>query len=122
MEEVKATERGWASHYICSERCTFHRSTLIEYKGIEIVVSSVGAFISNALTDRQPTTIGCDRYYETKVWYADNSEFKDADVEKGQLDFDCPDIPKPWDEINANNIHEKMVEKWKSKIKELAQD
>lgn len=119
MEEVKTTERGWASHYICSERCTFHRSTLIEYKGIEIVVSSVGAFIRNALTDKQPTTIGCDRYYETMVWYADNSEFKDADVGRGQLDFDCPDEPKPWDEINANEIHDRMVKKWKKQIKTL---
>lgn len=125
MKEVKTKERGWPSHFICAERCTFHRSTLIEYKGIEIVVSSVGAFISNALTDKQPTTIGCDRYYETMVWYANNSEFKDADVRKTDgepLDFDCPEEPKPWDEINANNIHDRMVEKWKSKIKELAQD
>lgn len=116
MEKVKTTERGWASHFICAERCTFHRSTLIEYKGIEIVVSSVGAFISNALTDRQPTTIGCDRYYETMVWYAKEDEFKDADVEKGRLDFDYPEVPIPWDEINANNIHDRMVEKWTKKI------
>lgn len=121
-EEVKTTERGWASHFICSERCTFHRSTLIEYNGIEIVVSSVGAMFQNPLTDRQPITIGADRYYETMVWYAKEDEFKDADVYKtdgNPLDFDCPDEPKPWDEINANNIHEKMVEKWKKQIKTL---
>lgn len=118
-EEVKTKERGWASHYICATRCTFHRSTLIEYNGIEIVVSSVGAMFSNPLKDTQLTTIGCDRYYETTVWYAKEDEFKDADVERGRLDFDCPDVPKPWDEINANEIHDRMVEKWKKQIKTL---
>lgn len=120
MEKVKTTERGWASHFICANRCTFHRSTLIEYKGVQIVVSSVGAFLAHPLTDSKPTTIGCERYYETMVWFADDTEFKDANVEKGELDFACPEVPIPWDEINANNIHDNMVEKWKKEIKNYA--
>ena len=119
MEKPKVTERGWAAHFICADRCTFHRNTLIEYEGISIVVSSVGAMIADPMKDTVPTTIGCDRYYETMVWYTKNDEFKDADVEKGQLDFDCPEVPIPWDEINANNIHEKMVKKWIKKINTL---
>lgn len=119
MKKPKVAERGWPAHFICADRCTFHRNTLIEYEGISIVVSSVGAMIANPLKDTSPTTIGCDRYYETMVWYTQNNEFKDADVEKGQLDFDFPEVPIPWDEINANNIHDKMVKKWIKKIKTL---
>jgi hypothetical protein len=53
------------------------------------------------------------------VWYADNTEFQDAEVSRERLDFDCPQKPIPWDEINANNIHDRMVEKWKKQIKTL---
>ena len=123
-KKPKVTERGWAAHFICADRCTFHRNTLIEYNGISIVVSSVGAMIVNPITEKKPTTIGCDRYYETMVWFAKNDEFKDADVEKTDgepLDFDCPESPIPWDEINANNIHDRMVEKWIKGIKTLKQ-
>ena len=117
----KVTERGWCAHFICADRCTFHRNTLIEYNSISIVVSSVGAMLT-PYSKKQPMTIGADRYYETMVWFAtDDYEFKDADVEKGQLDFDYPEVPIPWDEINANNIHDRMVEKWIEKIKTIKQ-
>jgi hypothetical protein len=78
--------------------------------------------LRNPLTDIQYITIGADRYYETMVWFADDTKFKDADVYKTDgepLDFDCPSEPKPCDEINANEIHERMVEKWKKQIKTL---
>lgn len=32
---------------------------------------------------------------------------------------DYPDEPILWDEINANNIHDRMVEKWKKEIKKI---
>lgn len=115
--KVKTTERGWASHFIGASRCRFHRNTLIEYNGIVIVVSTVGAMVVDR--EPKPIPIGYNRYYETMVWYANNTEFQDAEVSREQLDFDCPQKPIPWDEINANNIHDSMVEKWKKQIKTL---
>ena len=120
MEEVKTTERGWPAHFIVAYRCLFHRNTLIEYEHIKVVVSTVGLCVEKYDCNGHHTftTIGHDRYYETMVFFAMNDEFHDADSSQ-QLDFDCPDEPIVWDEINANNIHDRMVDKWKSKIKDF---
>lgn len=117
---VKTTERGWAAHFIMANRCLFHRNTLVEYKDVKVVVSTVGLCIEKFEPNKQHTftTVGCDRYYETKVFIADDTEFHDADASQ-QLDSDCPNEPILWDEINANNIHDRMVEKWKNEIKKV---
>ena len=117
-ENVKTTERGWAAHFIMAGRCLFHRNTLIELNNVKIVVSTVGLCVEGFDYNghRTFTTIGCDRYYETMVFFAKNDEFHDADASQ-QLDFDYPNEPIVWDEINANNIHDRMVEKWKEEIK-----
>ncbi len=64
-EMMKRTERGWAGHFICAERCRFRRNTLLEIGDMAIVVSTVGAMMSRG--EDKPETIGHERYYETKV-------------------------------------------------------
>lgn len=121
MEQtVKTTERGWAAHFAMANRCLFHRNTLVEYKYVKVVVSTVGLCIEKFEYNRQHTftKIGHNRYYETKVFIADDTVFHDADASQ-QLDADYPDEPILWDEINANNIHDRMVEKWKKEIKKI---
>ena len=111
---VTRTERGWASHYCCADRCLFHRSTLLEYNGKAIVVSSVGRQANN---DRSYfVKIGIDRYFETMVFYANDDKYRDADVKK-KLYLDYPDSNDPCDEIGANNKHEEVVDLFVDKLK-----
>lgn len=68
--EVKRTERGWAGHYICSYKCLFRRNTLLEYKDVKVVVSTVGAQLESD-RPRRFDTVGHGRYYETAAFMAD---------------------------------------------------
>lgn len=79
--EVKRTERGWAGHFICADRCRFRRNTLLEYKDIKIVVSSVGLLTTD---DKSFDTVGLDRYFETMAFHSkkDDDRFNDIDVQK----------------------------------------
>lgn len=79
--EVKRTERGWAGHFICADRCRFRRNTLLEYKDIKIVVSSVGLLTTD---DKSFDTVGLDRYFETMAFHSkkDDDRFNDIDVRK----------------------------------------
>jgi len=119
--EVKITERGWAGHFICSDRCLFHRNTLIEYANKKWVVSTVGNMVDihaygypdKVIID----TIGYERYFETMAFEADsNDKFLDADVSK-QLDFDSEwSISEPWKEKEANDMHEAVIKELSIKI------
>ena len=115
MEEVKRTERGWASHFCCADRCLFHRSTLLEYGDKAIVVSSVGRMKN--LHEGGFEEVGLDRYFETMVFYADDSKFRDADVSRDELYVDYPDTHDPNDEIGANDKHEEVVDLFIEKLK-----
>lgn len=108
---VKRTERGWAGHYICADNCKFRRNTLLEYNGIGIVVSTVGAYYDN---NGRLQEIGFNRHYETMVFYVDegSGEYKDADVSR-EIFCDSPQTLK-WHKVGyidneANEMHETVV-------------
>jgi hypothetical protein len=113
---IKRTERGWAGHFICAERCLFRRNTLLEYKKIKIVVSTVGLLV----IDEKVTTVGSGRYYETMAFHTDNKDkrWNDIDVQK-QVNFESE-----WaiDEIDAedkaNDMHECVVAEISKKMQE----
>lgn len=117
MNSVKLTERGWAGHFICANRCRFRRNTLLEYKDIKIVVSSVG--LMEGIDGKGFEPIGAfDRYYETMCWYADlnDTRYYDIDVER-QISLDSQ-----WaiDEIDAddkaNIMHDNAVKEILNKL------
>lgn len=111
MLEVTKTERGWAGHFICAERCAFHRNTLLECGEVRIVVSTVGKFRSSF--DKEIETIGCDRYYETMAFHAqlDEGIYWDADVAR-EVGFDSQwtvDHLEVYADAEANAMHEAVV-------------
>lgn len=116
MSEVKRIERGWAGHFICADSCKFRRNTLLEYNGKAVVVSTVGAMINSK---GKLEEIGLGRHYETMAFYADDSEYKDADVSEEIL-FDSQWALK-WHkdgyiDNEANAMHETVVEELSEKL------
>lgn len=120
MKKLTRTERGWAGHFCCSDRCLFRRNTLLEYGDIKIVVSSVGLMRDiHKKDERAFDTVGLDRYYETMAFHsrADDARYHDADVSR-QISFDSP-----WaiDEIDAddraNDMHEQVVAEISRRLK-----
>ena len=108
---VKRTERGWAGHFICADRCAFRRNTLLEYKNQKIVVSTVGRMYDDK---GKLDTVGHNRYFETMAFMSDlkDSEFHDMDVEK-EIQLDCDWQLNEVDDNKANEMHENAV-KWVS--------
>lgn len=112
MKKIKRTERGWAGHFICSDRCLYRRNTLLQYGKVYVVVSTVG----NMVIDDKPDTIGAGgRMYETMAFMSDESDtlYHDADVEK-QI---YPPLETKWainkltreTDIEADEMHEAYV-------------
>jgi hypothetical protein len=125
-QEVKATEQGWAGHFICSHICSFRRNTLVEFGGKRIIVSTVGAMqereeIKN-YTDEQKKLlrqVGYERYYETMVFWAKfDAPYWHADVRR-EVSFDADwsinELEYETD-LKANEMHEKVVKEIKEKI------
>ena len=74
---ITQEERGWPAHFICANRCAFHRTTILTRDDdVQIVVSTVGAMQKDFGRGGQGgyETIGCDRYYETMVFHAHEEE------------------------------------------------
>lgn len=108
---VKRTERGWAGHFICSDRCNFRRNTLLEYEGEFIVVSTVGRLVVEYAGHATLDTVGHDRYYETMAFYSDTSDLKFHDIDVGrQIYLDCDWTLNEIDDNKANDMHEKAVD------------
>ena len=108
---MKRTERGWAGHFICADRCRFRRNTLLEHKGIKVVISTVGV-MANIHKEGKFEIIGWDRYYETMAFHADKNDkrYHDLDVTreiyfKSNWQIDHLDA-----DDEANDMHEKVVD------------
>lgn len=118
---VKRTERGWAGHFICADRCRYRRNTLIEGLTDKVVVSTVGAFF----TENGLETIGAGgRYYETMAFGAmKEGMYIEADV-RDERSFSsewaiCTDIPSylPDDVDNhADAMHEAVVAEFMNRM------
>ena len=109
---IEITERGWAGHFICSNRCRFRRNTLLESNNVKIVVSTVG-LMENHTDENEFEQIGRGRYYETVVFHTDKKDVvhNDIDITK-RITFKShwfiAEISKLSD-IEANHMHEKVV-------------
>lgn len=112
---VKKTERGWAGHFICADRCKFRRNTLLEYKYTKIVVSTVGLYVNSK---GEFEDLGGGRYFETCVFHSDMNDkrYYDIDVsrpiwfksENAIYELDADD--------KANKMHENIVEEIAQRI------
>jgi hypothetical protein len=126
--EVITQERGWAGHLICGTSCLFRRNTLVICDNVKWVVSTVGG-LPSPLDRGQMQTIGANRWYETMVFESLYDEYDDADVGKQiEIESDWCICGKTWEEVEekygkfvdkaANEMHEKVVDEIKKKIKE----
>jgi len=113
MEKVKRTEKGWAGHYICADRCMFRRHTLLYYGGLAISVSTVGNFIQGR-ENREVTQIGSGHYFETMAFHSQmatpSAPWRDGDVSKPIMIQSPSKLYQPWKEQEANDMHEKVVD------------
>ena len=127
INEVKVTERGWAGHFICSDRCLFRRNTLLEYNNRKWIVSTEGAFRNR---ENKMDSIGHRRWYETMAFEAiEDRGYIEADIMK-QIYFDsewgiwgdsweevCDNCNGTPDNV-ANDMHDRVVSELIDKIKE----
>ena len=127
INEVKVTERGWAGHFICSDRCLFRRNTLLEYNNRKWIVSTEGAFRNR---ENKMDSIGHRRWYETMAFEAiEDRGYIEADIMK-QIYFDsewgiwgdsweevCDNCNGTPDNV-ANDMHDRVVNELIDKIKE----
>lgn len=117
VKGVSVTERGWAGHFICSEKCYFRRNTLLEYNGKQVVVSTVGAMairaysIENDLWRAEWDTVGDNRYYETRAFLTKEKDgYIEANCEK-PINFNsnwCLDHIGNGSDNKANEMHDKV--------------
>ncbi len=113
---VIRTERGWAGHFIGAASCYFRRNTLLSYKDIKIVVSTVGLMEINGKFEK----IGVGRYYETMAFHSkyNDTRYHDADVSM-EIGFESPWAISELDaDDKANEMHEAVVDEISNKLKD----
>lgn len=124
--KVKRTERGWAGHFICSDRCLFRRNTLLECGKLKVVISTVGGMRKDG---GGLDTIGAfGRFYETMAFEAKkDGPYLEIDTGK-EISFEsewsiCADdykkLPKDVDN-KANEMHEGVVNEISKKMEKGA--
>lgn len=125
LPKVKRIERGWAAHYILSHRCLFRRNTLLIFKEVKVIVSTIGACIDihasgypNKITYME---IANGRWYETVVFKTKSVEggYEDADISQ-MIDFKSPWKISKLDittDNRANDMHEQVVEEIVERLK-----
>lgn len=118
--EIKRTERGWAGHFICSDRCFFRRNTLIEAGDKRFVVSTVGNFYPTREKTQygEPDTIGHERYYETKAFVAIEQDGLMEASTSQEISLGVKNsISEKYKDAEANDMHEAAVEWFVEQIK-----
>jgi hypothetical protein len=110
VTKPKVTYRGWGGHFIGGHRCLFRLNTLIEYKDIKIVVSTVGNYMEEINGNRKIRELGFNRYFETMAFHAKKEgEFWEADVAK-EISFESPWSYGKDEEWKANKGHWDVVD------------
>ncbi len=114
--KVKTTERGWAGHFVSADRCKFRRNTLLEYKDIKIVVSSVGLMVSPDGSGFEE--IGVDRYFETMCFYSNlkDTRYYDIDVRRQIFPHSNWQISEINADDKANVMHDTIVAEMKGRM------
>ena len=116
QKTVQRTERGWPGHLVAAANCLFRRNTLLSYNEVYVVVSTVGNLVS--FLEKGFVQVGMDRYYETMVFFSDetDSEYHDADVSR-EIFTDLPWSINSLDKDNeANLMHEMIVKEMTQKL------
>jgi len=116
-QTVTRIESGWPAHFICAERCAFHRASILRRDdGTDLVVSTVGAMNAFAgLPRRNPERryeeVGCERDYETMAFRAKREECGCWVNESGrEIGFASPWAMRHDDKSHdADSMHEAVV-------------
>lgn len=114
MRLFSRTERGWAGHFICADKCLFRRNTLLCYGDLKITISSVGLMVNSRMENGQEIitfdTIGHERHFECMVFHAkEDCVYLDPDVSR-QISTGLKwSIFGKDNEIKANEMHENTV-------------
>lgn len=118
-DKVIVQERGWPGHFICGDKCIYHRNTLLSYHNINIVISTVGN-MKGVLTHKTEP-IGADRYYETMCFLGRlQGSYVEADVSKQlllPLTWSIDNVSESTDMI-ADNMHNNAIMFFREHIKD----